>query len=58
MGSADRKGLAGGGVWRSGRGRLTCAYHAGVDEIHITGSDKTHDLIVWGPPGPAREERK
>jgi aldehyde dehydrogenase (NAD(P)+) len=32
--------------------------HAGIDEIHITGSDKTHDLIVWGPPGPEREARK
>lgn len=31
--------------------------HPGVDEIHITGSDKTHDLIVWGPPGPERAER-
>ena len=31
--------------------------HAGVDEIHITGSDKTHDLIVWGPPGPERAGR-
>jgi len=31
--------------------------HAGVDEVHITGSDKTHDLIVWGPPGPERAER-
>jgi aldehyde dehydrogenase (NAD(P)+) len=29
-----------------------------VDEIHITGSDKTHDLLVWGPPGPEREARK
>ena len=29
-----------------------------VDEIHITGSDKTHDLMVWGPPGPEREARK
>ena len=25
--------------------------HPSVDDIHITGSDKTHDLIVWGPPG-------
>jgi aldehyde dehydrogenase (NAD(P)+) len=25
--------------------------------VHITGSDKTHDLIVWGPPGPERAER-
>ena len=31
--------------------------HAAVDEVHITGSDRTHDLIVWGPPGPEREER-
>lgn len=31
--------------------------HAAVDHIHITGSDKTHDLIVWGPPGPERERR-
>ena len=28
-----------------------------VDEIHLTGSDKTHDAIVWGPPGPERAER-
>ena len=28
-----------------------------VDEIHITGSDKTHDAIIWGPPGPERAER-
>ena len=32
--------------------------HPEVDDIHITGSDKTHDLLVWGPPGPEREERK
>lgn len=32
--------------------------HPGVHDIHITGSDKTHDLIVWGPPGPERERRK
>ncbi|NUN14864.1 MAG: aldehyde dehydrogenase family protein [Myxococcales bacterium] len=32
--------------------------HPGVEEIHITGSDKTHDAIVWGPPGPDREARK
>lgn len=31
--------------------------HEGVDDIHITGSDKTHDLIVWGKPGPDRERR-
>lgn len=32
--------------------------HPLVDDIHITGSDKTHDAIVWGPPGPEREARK
>lgn len=32
--------------------------HATVDEIHITGSDKTHDLMVWGPPGPERLARQ
>src|SRR5213593_910738 len=34
------------------------AHHAGVDEIHLTGSDKTFDLLVWGPPGADRELRK
>jgi acyl-CoA reductase-like NAD-dependent aldehyde dehydrogenase len=32
--------------------------HPAVDDVHITGSDKTHDLIVWGPPGPERNDRK
>jgi aldehyde dehydrogenase (NAD(P)+) len=32
--------------------------HAGIDDIHITGSDRTHDLIVWGPPGAERDRRK
>jgi aldehyde dehydrogenase (NAD(P)+) len=31
--------------------------HEGIDEIHVTGSDRTHDAIVWGPPGPGRDER-
>jgi len=31
--------------------------HEGIDEIHMTGSDKTHDAIVWGPPGADRDER-
>ena len=31
--------------------------HAGVDEIHITGSDKTYNAIVWGPAGPEQAER-
>jgi hypothetical protein len=33
-------------------------YHPMVDDVHITGSDLTHDLIVWGPPGAERERRK
>ncbi len=33
------------------------AHHPAVDEVHVTGSDRTHDAIVWGPPGPARVER-
>ncbi len=33
------------------------AHHPGVDEVLITGSDRTHDLLVWGPPGLEREER-
>lgn len=32
--------------------------HPQVDEVHITGSDKTYDTMVWGPPGPERDERK
>ena len=34
------------------------AHHPGVDEIHVTGSDRTHDALLWGAPGPEREERK
>ncbi len=33
-------------------------HHAGIDEIHLTGSDRTFDKIVWGPPGTERETRK
>ena len=32
--------------------------HDGIADVHITGSDKTHDVIVWGPPGPDRERRQ
>jgi acyl-CoA reductase-like NAD-dependent aldehyde dehydrogenase len=32
--------------------------HPAIDELHITGSAETHDRIVWGPAGPAREARK
>lgn len=31
--------------------------HQGIDEIHITGSDKTHDVIVFGP-GEEGQRRK
>ena len=31
--------------------------HPGIDEVHITGSDKTFDAIVWGP-GPEGAARK
>jgi aldehyde dehydrogenase (NAD(P)+) len=31
--------------------------HEAIADIHITGSDRTHDLIVWGPPGPDRDRR-
>lgn len=34
------------------------AAHSGISDIHITGSAATHDLIVWGPPGPERDRRK
>lgn len=37
-------------------GAYLCA-HDGIDEIHITGSDKTHDIIVYGP-GEEGEKRK
>ncbi|HYT72207.1 MAG TPA: aldehyde dehydrogenase family protein [Gemmatimonadales bacterium] len=34
------------------------AHHDGIDEVHLTGSDKTFDVLVWGPPGAERELRK
>jgi acyl-CoA reductase-like NAD-dependent aldehyde dehydrogenase len=33
------------------------AQHRGVGAIHLTGSAATHDLLVWGPPGPERQRR-
>jgi acyl-CoA reductase-like NAD-dependent aldehyde dehydrogenase len=44
-------------VYGGGEEGAYLAGHPAVDEVHITGSDKTHDLIVWGPPGPERAER-
>lgn len=34
------------------------AHHAGVDEVHITGSLAAHQRIVWGPPGADCDERR
>jgi aldehyde dehydrogenase (NAD(P)+) len=45
-------------VYGGGQAGAYLVNHPEVDDIHITGSDKTHDLIVWGPPGPERERRK
>jgi acyl-CoA reductase-like NAD-dependent aldehyde dehydrogenase len=28
-----------------------------IDHVHMTGSIETHDMVVWGPPGPERVER-
>lgn len=33
-------------------------YHPDIDEIHLTGSDKTYDQIVWGSPGPEQLARR
>jgi hypothetical protein len=32
--------------------------HPLVDEVHITGSDRTHDLIVWGRDKAERDRRR
>ncbi|MGW2746300.1 aldehyde dehydrogenase family protein [Streptomyces sp. NPDC001450] len=32
--------------------------HEGVDSIHVTGSDRTHDAIVWGTGEDAAERRR
>ncbi len=32
--------------------------HPGVDSIHITGSNRTHDAIVWGPDPEEQARRK
>jgi aldehyde dehydrogenase (NAD(P)+) len=32
-------------------------YHPDADDVHITGSDRTHEMIVWGAPGPERDRR-
>lgn len=37
-------------------GAMLCG-HADVDEIHITGSDRTYDAIVFGPGADGRERK-
>lgn len=34
------------------------AHHPGIDELHLTGSHRTYDAIVWGAPGPERDARE
>lgn len=33
-------------------------YHPKIDEVHLTGSDKTFNQIVWGNPGVEADERR
>ena len=37
-------------------GEYLCA-HPGVDEIHITGAEASHDIIVWGPGEEGRRNK-
>jgi acyl-CoA reductase-like NAD-dependent aldehyde dehydrogenase len=32
--------------------------HPGIADVHVTGSNETHDSIVWGPRGAEREARR
>ena len=34
------------------------AEHAGIDTLHVTGSDRTYDAIVWGQDEAERKRRK
>jgi aldehyde dehydrogenase (NAD(P)+) len=45
-------------VYGGGEEGAYLAGHAGVDEIHLTGSDRTYDQLMWGPAGAEREARK
>jgi acyl-CoA reductase-like NAD-dependent aldehyde dehydrogenase len=38
-------------------GEYLCA-HPGIDEIHITGAEASHDIIVWGPGEEGRRNKK
>ncbi|MFO0552894.1 MAG: aldehyde dehydrogenase family protein [Polyangiaceae bacterium] len=35
-----------------------CVNHAKIETIHMTGSDRTHDAIVWGPTVEEQARRK
>src|SRR5690606_37390639 len=50
---ADYLAIAYGGAEVGGR----LVEHPSIDEVHITGSIHAHQSIVWGPPGPQRDER-
>jgi acyl-CoA reductase-like NAD-dependent aldehyde dehydrogenase len=55
------RALAEGGYFRlvyggADEGAYLCA-HPGVDEIHITGSDKTYEAIVFGPGDEGRQRK-
>jgi acyl-CoA reductase-like NAD-dependent aldehyde dehydrogenase len=56
------RALAEGGFFRlvyggAEEGAYLCS-HPGVDEIHITGSDKTYEAIVFGPGEEGRRRRE
>ena len=34
------------------------ASHREVDEVHLTGSERTYDAVVFGPAGPDQDRRK
>ncbi|MFJ5788388.1 aldehyde dehydrogenase family protein [Streptomyces hydrogenans] len=34
------------------------AAHHGIDTLHVTGSDRTHDALVWGTDDRAEERRR
>jgi acyl-CoA reductase-like NAD-dependent aldehyde dehydrogenase len=38
-------------------GEYLC-HHPQIGSVHLTGSDRTHDRIVWGPEGEEQERRK
>ncbi|AKQ63188.1 Aldehyde dehydrogenase [Myxococcus hansupus] len=45
-------------VYGGGEEGAALVNHPAVDEVHVTGSDATHDALVWGPPGPEAEARR